>query len=364
MKKLSYHSYARHLVALGTRERSDELDHAHDEMIAEQWRAVTDEAFRFLPRGETSVLSLEGLAQSRANVDSVTNTTGGPFKFTNAGDFISILRNKIVTARAGATYVTGLTGPVSYPAQNGTATASWVSENPGADLARTNMTTTTSVALAFKTVQAATAVSRQLLFSAASGNFDAEQIIRQDLARVIAVAIDLGALNGSGTSGQPLGVLQNTAVSTYAFGTSGATVAGLDAATIEYNVAANNADDRPLAWITTPAARKKMRVTQAFTGAGDPVWQRDNTVHGMPAFATNQVPANYTKGTSTGICSGLVFGAFEDLIIGSFGPGVYVTVDPFSMKLQNMIDITVTAFVDVALARAASFQVAKDVLTT
>jgi hypothetical protein len=45
--------------------------------------------------------------------------------------------------RAGATVLTGLTGPVTFPKQNGTTSTVYSAENPGSDIAITNLTTTT-----------------------------------------------------------------------------------------------------------------------------------------------------------------------------------------------------------------------------
>lgn len=316
---------------------------------------------------------------TRANVDSTVSTTGAPFKFTQPGDFIDLLRNAASVTRAGATMLTGLTGPVSFPKQTGAATASWVAENPGSDMSRTNLTTST-VSLAFKTVQAAAAVSRQALFSAASGNYDLEQIIRSDLAKVIALAIDLGALNGSGSSNQPTGLLQDTSVGTAtALGTNAGTMAWANIVDLEYVPSNANAVGSRWAYMTNAKQRKVGRLIAPLgaTNFGVPVWQSspqfpdagagpapgaDGTVNGYSAYVSNQVPSNLTKGTSTTICSAWIFGAFEHLMIGQFGAGFEVLVDPYTLKLQNLVDLTAWNFVDVANRYPVAFATIKDAL--
>lgn len=312
--------------------------------------------------GASFSIPIDARAGITGSVDTTTASTGGPFKLTEGKGFLSLLRNRTASMRAGATVLTGLNGPTNIVKQLTDGSASWVAENPGSDLART-AGTYGSLSLAFKTVQAATALSRQTLFSAASGNLEADEIIQREIADMIAVAIDLGALNGVGSSNQPLGIMAHTGITTVAQGANGAAWSISNAATMEYNLAASNADVGNLAWVTTPNVRKAGRTTAAFTNGGTALWTDANSMIGYPAFATKQVPSNYTKGTSTTACSGLIFGAWQDLVIGFFGVGVDIIVDPYALKLQNMIDISVAAYVDVAVGRTESFNVTKDITT-
>ncbi len=314
--------------------------------------------------------SLSGDQLFRAGIDSATSTTGGAFKFTQPGEFIAMLRNKTSVMRAGATILPGLTGPVTFPKQNGAATANWVGENPGSDNSASNLTTTT-VSLSFKTIQASTSVSRQALFSAASGNYALDAIIQGDLARVIAIAIDLAGLNGLGSSNQPLGLLQDTNVGTAtALGAQGGTMAWSNWVDLETAVGDANADDiSTLSYITNTKQRGQAKKVGVLgnTASGIPIWsnvpgQMDGIVNGYRAIASNQVPRNLTKGTQTTVCSAVIFGAFEQLLIGMFGAGYEVLVDPFSKKNQNMIELTAWNFVDVANRYPTAFATIKDAL--
>jgi HK97 family phage major capsid protein len=279
--------------------------------------------------------------------------------------FVPVLRNLSVLGRAGATFRALPGHKASVVQQTGTATAVWVGENPGSDVSRSNLTVA-PVSLAFKTIQATTMVSRQSIFSAMGGGFDLEQIIQNDIAACIAVAIDLAGANGSGSSNQPLGILQDTAVGTVAFGTNGAALDRTFASTLEKNVASANADQpgASLAFVTTPGVRFKSRTALDLGAGSGPLWHDDNTLIGLPALSSNQLPSTLTKGTSTTVCSALIFGAWEQLLVGLFGGGFDVVVDPYTLKNQNMLDITVRAFVDIANRRPTAFQVVKDALAT
>ena len=46
-------------------------------------------------------------------------------------------------------------------------------------------------------------------------------------------------------------------------------------------------------------------------------------------MVSNNVPSNLTKGSSSGVCSALIYGNFSDLLIGLFGDSE-ILVDPYS----------------------------------
>src|SRR5574343_46004 len=357
-------SFAR-AVILGTElEREFSGDLGFEKEIAQEVRkqmpATSGKAQSVLPY----LVDVAG----RAGVDSGTATTGGVFKFTQPGSFIEMLRNKTAVMRLGATVLPGLTGPVTFPKQNGAATAYWVGENPGADTTDSNLTTTT-VSLAFKSIQATTSVSRQALFSAASGNYALDAMIMRDLAAVIGLAIDLAAINGLGSSNQPLGVLQNTSISAVtALGANGGTMAWGNWIDLETAIGDANADGLgTLGYLTNTKQRGVAKKSGVLgnTNSGIPVWtnaagEMDGMVNGYRAVASNQVPRNLTKGTSTTVCSAVIFGAWDQLLIGQFGAGFETLVDPFRLKKQNMIEITAWNFVDVALRYPEAFAAYKD----
>lgn len=303
----------------------------------------------------------------RAGIDSGTSTTGGPFKFTQPGDFITLLRNRMALTKLGAQFLSGLSGPVTFPKQNAAATAYWLSENSGSDATDSNLTTTT-VSLAFKTLVATTSVSRQALFSAASGNYDLEAIIREDLARVIAIEVDLQAIIGTGASNKPLGIFSNTGAQTYALGSNGATMSWANWVTMETKAANSNADQLSgLGYLTNPTQRgtAKNKAILDNTASGQTIWNgaADNgTVNGYPALATNQIPSNLTKGTSTTVCSGVIFGPWSAQMVGQFGNGFEVLTDPYCLKKQGMIELTSYIFVDAANRYPEGFVLVKDAL--
>lgn len=320
------------------------------------------------PQKGGNFLPFQSLSKgARAGIDSGTSTTGAPFKFTQPGEFIPILRNKTSVFRAGTTVLTGLAGPLTMPKQTSATGTAWSAENPGSDISITNLLTTT-LTLSHKSIGAGTAFSRQMLFAAASGNFDIDAIVAADIAAVIGLALDLAGLQGGG-SNQPTGVLGNTSIGSVTLGTHGGTISYNEIIDLETLIGDANADTNRMAYITNTKQRgrlKKLPVL-ANTVSGVPIWtgappEMDGIVNGYRAIASNQAPRNLTKGTSTTVCSAIVFGAFEHLICGMFGPGFETIVDPFSKKYQGLIEVAAWSYADFAVRYDGAFAAIKDAL--
>ena len=297
---------------------------------------------------------------TRAGLDSSTATKGQELKFTQPGEFIDLLRARMKTRALGARVLSGLTGPVSFPKQTGAASGSWVGENSLADVADSNLLLTL-VTLAIKTYQASTSFSRQLLVSAISGSVDAEQLVRDDLAIVHALALDSAGIQGSGAANQPRGILNTAGIGSEAGGANGAAATYANMVNLETTVAVANADVENMAYLTTPGQRGKLKqVATLANTANIPVWN-DGEVNGYRAEVSTQVPSNLVKGASGAVCHAIIFGDFSQMIYGEWGV-LELIVDPFRLKKQGMIETTSFQMADVAIRLAAAFAAMQDAL--
>lgn len=297
---------------------------------------------------------------TRAGLDSSTATKGQELKFTQPGEFIDMLRARMKTRALGARVLSGLTGPVSFPKQTGAASGSWVGENPGVDVADSNLLVGL-VTLAIKTYQASTSFSRQLLVSALSGSVDAEQLVRDDLAIVHALAFDAAGIAGTGAANQPRGILNTAGIGAVAGGANGAAATYANMVDLETAVANANADVESMGYLTTPGQRGKLKqVAQLANTANIPVWH-DGEINGYRAEVSTQVPSNLVKGTSGAVCHAIVFGDYSQMIYGEWGV-LELIVDPFRLKKQGMIETTSFQMGDVAIRQAAAFAAMQDAL--
>ena len=288
-----------------------------------------------------------------------TATAGGNTVATDllAGSFIDMLRNAMVIDRMGARMLTGLVGQVAIPKQTGGATAYWVAENTAPTESQQSFG---QVTMTPKTVGAFTDISRRLLLQS---SIAVENLVQTDLATVLGLAIQQAAINGSGASNQPSGLLTLVTPSVVG-GTNGAAPTWDNIIALETNVAAANALTDRLGYLTNAKVRGKLKATQKFaTTNGDPVWADSATpLNGYSAAVTNAVPSNLTKGTANGVASAIIFGNFADLMIGMWG-GLDLMVDPYTGSTAGTVRVVALQDVDVAVRNVESFATMVDALT-
>ena len=293
-------------------------------------------------------------------------TAGGNTVATEVlgSDFISLLRNAMVLERLGCTFLTGLNGNIAIPSHTAATTGYWVAEN-GAPTE--SAPTVGQVTGSPKTVGAFVDYSRRLLIQS---SIDVEAFVRADLAAVIGLMIQLGAINGSGASNEPTGLLNTSGIGSVAGGTDGLAPAYSHIVGLETAVANANGDVGNLAFLTNSKVRGKLRQTQEFASTnGKAVWtsqpgsQGVGDMLGYDAVCSNSVPSNLVKGSSGSVCSAIMFGNWIDLIIFMWG-GLDIMLDPYTGSSAGTKRVVALQDVDVGVRHTGSFAAMKDALTT
>ncbi len=297
--------------------------------------------------------------QARAGLDSSTANKGTELKFTEPGAFIDFLYNRLRVKELGAQTISGLRDNVAYPKQTGKATGSWVGENPGSDVADSNLTLG-QIPSSPKTYQSSTSYSRQLLAQAV---IDVDTLVRADLARDMALAVDFAAIAGPASSNSPVGIMNTTGVQSFILENDSANGAQPDYSDIIHmledleDVNADQLGDP--AWLTTPGIKSLLKLTARLANTlGLPVWADDDTIAGYDARSTNQVPKTGVRG-STSNNHALILGVFATMAIGMWGSGFELVVDPYRLKKQGMIELTTFMLTDVVLRYPQAFVVAQ-----
>ncbi|MBO9321649.1 MAG: phage major capsid protein [Roseiflexus sp.] len=288
-----------------------------------------------------------------------TNTAGGYTVATDllAQDFIDLLRNRVVVIGAGATVLDGLVGDIAIPRQTAASTAYWVAENGAPTESQPAFD---QVAMTPKTLGGYVDISRKLLLQSA---LSVEAFVRTDLARVLGIEIDRAALHGTATNNQPRGVAATSGIGAVVGGTNGAEPTWAHIVALETEVAVDNADVGALRYVTNPKVRGKLKMTEKAPNTGQFVWSDgDNPLNGYPVSVSSQVASNLDKGTSTGVCSAIFFGNWNDLIIGMWGT-LDLLVDPYSLGTTGARRVIALQDVDVAVRHPQSFAVMLDALT-
>jgi HK97 family phage major capsid protein len=290
-------------------------------------------------------------ADGRERRDLLAGTAGlgGNLVATDllGGSFIDILRNRLSAMAAGARMLTGLNGNIAIPRQTGAASVFWVTEG---NAPTESQQAFDQVTLTPKTAGAFIDVTRRLMLQS---SIDVEAFVRSDLAQVISLAIDMGALNGSGAAGQPRGILQTAGIGSVAIGANGGNPTWDNIVDLESAVYVANADVEGMSYLTNAKMRGRLKKTPELANtAALPIW-RQNEVNGYRAVTSNQVPGNLTKGAGTNL-SAILFGNFADCLIGMWG-GLDLLVDPYTSSTTGTVRFIVLQDVDVALRRLESF---------
>ena len=257
------------------------------------------------------------------------------------GDFIDVLRNASSVMQAGATMLTGLSGDVKIPKKTAGSSGAWIATEGGASTE--SEPTFGQVTMSPKTVGAFTDITRLMMMQS---SLDIENLVRNDLSTGIALAIDNGALQGSGSSGQPTGIKNTSGINApTSFAAANPTFAEVVA--METAVAEDNALMGNLAYILPASMLGALKTTAKDTGSG--LFVADgNQINGYNAIVSNQVTAG-----------DLYFGNFADLLIGMYG-GLDITVDPFTAATSGTVRIVALQTVDVAVRHAVSFALNND----
>ena len=321
--------------------------------------------------GSSRSLFIPYSALNRATYVTSGATTGGNIVATDlrADDFIEALRNNTVMVGLGVQVLSGLVGDVAIPRRSGVASTGYLSSETTAISQAES--TFDQISMTPKTLATMSKFSRNMLIQATPG---IEQLVRNDLSEGINVGLDLGILNGTGSSGQPTGIMQTSGIGSVAMGTNGGAITvdalvDLETALMEDN-ASVNADS--ISYVTNAkvmGAIKKLKTSggeylvnnnlQALGRGATPI-----AVNGYPLAMTNQVPSNLTKGSTSGSCSAVVMGDFSQAILGLFGGGVEITVGEDSDDFaKNLTSVKAVVAFDVAVRHAQSFAAILDVTT-
>lgn len=293
---------------------------------------------------------------SRATPNTVTGSNiGSHLVPTVKSGLLTALRPRLVLATLGAQSIGGLQGNIDFP-KMAAVTSGWKTEIDDADASTPG---SSMVSMSPNRLTSILGYSRQLLLQSSP---DIEAFLINDLLRSIAQNVELAAINGSG-SGEPEGILETDNIGDVEGGTDGANPTWDHILELETAVAIENADMGSLGYLTNAKVRGFLKGLLKATGYPGFVWEQgDQPLNGYRAGVTNLVPSNLTKGSGTGvgICSAIIFGNFNDMIIGNWG-GMDITVDPYTAKKKGVVEIGANTYWDVAVLRPESFAAMQDV---
>lgn len=307
-------------------------------------------AFR-MPFGD--VRKLNRGYQVRAD-QTLTTGAGSIPTYWDAEMFIDYLYPILVGPKLGFDYMIGLAGVTKLPRQTAPPTVSAVAEEgsaTGSDAPLDNVTLTPNTCTGNCTVSRKFATQSIIV---------ADKYIMDTLAKQVGVTLDSYALNGTGSSNQPTGLFNNSAVTNYAYAPSN-TLDWPTTVSLEKLVAEANADFGARAYLSSPAGWAKMRQT-ARIGSTFPSFIVDDNgnINGLPLVYSMQVPSTFSY-SGTNNLTALAYGNWSDLIVAVFGNGLDILVDPFSGSKSGNVTITALIDMDTEVKRVGSFAICPNV---
>jgi HK97 family phage major capsid protein len=266
--------------------------------------------------------------------------------------FIDLIRNRSAFLNSGLTMLSGLEGNVEIPKKLSSSQYYFVGEN--AEVANSKLTFGL-VNMIPRTIGVRVPISRRMMIQSSP---DVENLVRIDMAESVALGMDYTIGYGTGSNGQPLGIINTTGIGsvTFAGGTAKDFPASLgggsalncgdwgDYVDLETELAIDNLDAGSMRYIGNSVVRGALKQTLRASSAGSDYIMTDaGTVNGYQFTVSNQMQQN-----------DVLFGNLADCVVGMWS-GLDVVVDPYTQGASGQVILTVHQDFDVAVRRAQSF---------
>ena len=278
---------------------------------------------------------------------------GGALVGSNRLDaqFIDLIRNRSAFLNSGLTMLSGLEGNVEIPKKLGSSTYYFVGENVDVTTSKLGFGLVNMVP---RTIGVRVPISRRMMIQASP---DVENLVRLDMAESVALGMDSTIGYGTGSNGQPLGIINTTGIGSVTLdgGADKAFPANLGSGThdcgvwgnyvdLETALAANNLDAGSMRYIMNSVVKGALKQTLRASAAGSDYIMTDaGEVNGYSVVVSNQMQTN-----------DVLFANCADCVVGMWS-GLDVVIDPYTQSASGQVILTVHQDFDVAVRRPQSF---------
>ena len=267
-------------------------------------------------------------------------------------EYVSPLAARLILGKAGAKYIDGLVGDISIP-KGSNAGAYWItSEGGNATKVTPNFTQVNGTP---HTVGAYVDITHKL---AMQSSLPAQNLVGELILGAVAREIDTAGLSGTGSDGQPLGLVGTTGINEVEDIVPDAPkyldllnfVAALDDANIDMDT---------LKWLAPSRVRAKLAATiDAAIVENKAKTENVGAITSARYLCDKNIVADYPLLTSN-LCPAkkLILGDFKQLILAGWGEGVDLIVDHYSCSTSGAIRIVALKDVDVLVRYPEAFAV-------
>ena len=174
------------------------------------------------------------------------------------------------------------------------------------------------------------------------------------------------AINVSGSSYQPLGILNTSGIGSVAGGTNGLAPTLDHLLDLKKEVAVYKAEVATCGFLSNVKGESVLAKAKAKASLSQYLLSPYGTELGRSQIAgrrfevSNNVPADLTKGTGSNL-SAVIYGNFADLLIGLYGT-LEILVDPYTDFAKGTTGIRALQSIDIAVRHAESFAAMQDAI--
>jgi HK97 family phage major capsid protein len=269
---------------------------------------------------------------------TVASASGGGYLVETEAPVASLavmLRGRSMITSMPVTVMAGLQAGQAVPVETAGPTA-YALPTEGTQVTASSGTFAAAAATP-KTIGAVSVLSRN--FATMTGKAG-DQYVRASLLSAIGQKLDALALNGSGSNGEPYGLISQ--ISNTVTGTS------LDDAKVrEFQTDVGAALGSDCAFAATQAIASLLNGRQRFTGTDRTLWEgnvHEGQLGGWLARSSPNMPADH-----------LVFGAWGSVILAEWGEAVELSLNPYADFTAGKVSLRAMASVDIVLTRPAAF---------
>ena len=250
-----------------------------------------------------------------------------------ASQFIDALRPATVLGSLGARVLTGLRGDIAIPKMDGLQPAAEWLETEGTSALTGGDHAFKQITGAPKIVGLMTTWSRKTMLQA---NPAIEQLVRADFTAKLAAAIDLAGLSGTGTAGQPLGILNTPGIASETL--TGGEVSWRNLLNMIATVLGADIRGGSFGFALNAFVQAYLRGTLREEGDAVAGYLMD----------TPSALAGYQVQVTSQIAGGkLLFGDFSQVIMAFWGDsGADILVNPYADSAYAKGNVLIRAFVD------------------
>tara|TARA_E500000305_G_C4029093_1_gene243672 strand:+ start:6004 stop:7242 length:1239 start_codon:yes stop_codon:yes gene_type:complete len=271
-----------------------------------------------------------------------TVSTGTPDPM-NTRPIIERLFPASVAARLGVQSINVTQGSEAWPVATSGAVAGWAATEGGSIGDASAFATAEATLSPDQTLGAHMRITRKAMKQSGAG---LEAAIRRDMAAAIGAELDRAVLNGSGASGQPLGIV--TGAATYGITSTDMSAAAAEWSAIRGEIVAfmeaNAINSAGAVRLGLPPALWSTMDDAILSGTDSTQW--DRLVRHVPE---SNIAITNTLGAGTAILTANV-GGMAPAFVGLWG-GVDVIRDPYSDAQSGGLRLTGLVTADVTVAR-------------